>query len=100
MALVLAQMAESFSAYTKANLMHNMALMRKGIRLMRNSSKVNGVLETKVPVTQNNPKKWPYCVISREYETETLQEEFPDCVPVDSESKIEELPAMRWASQL
>ena len=51
---------------------------------------VNGVLETKVPVTQNNPKKWPYCVISREYETETLQEEFPDCVDEDGESKIKD----------
>ena len=51
---------------------------------------VNGVLETKVPVTQNNPKKWPYCVISREYETETLQEEFPDCIDEDGESKIKD----------
>ena len=51
---------------------------------------VNGVLGCVVPVTQNNPKKWPYCVISREYETETLQEEFPDCVDEDGESKIKD----------
>jgi hypothetical protein len=51
---------------------------------------INGVLETKVPITQNNPKKWPYCVISREYEIETLQEEYPDCVDDKGESKIKD----------
>ena len=50
---------------------------------------INGVLETKVPITQNDPKKWPYCVISREYEKETLQEEFPEAVDEKTgESKI------------
>jgi hypothetical protein len=50
---------------------------------------INGVLESKVPITQNDPKKWPYCVISREYEKETLQEEFPDAVDEKTgESKI------------
>ena len=49
---------------------------------------INGVLETKVPITQNDPKKWPYCVISREYEIETLQEEYTDAVDQDGESKI------------
>jgi len=49
---------------------------------------INGVLETKVPITQNDPKKWPYCVVSREYEIETLQEEYPDAVTEDGESKI------------
>ncbi len=49
---------------------------------------LNGVLETKVPITQNDPKKWPYCIISREYEIETLQEEYPNAVNEDGESKI------------
>ena len=50
---------------------------------------VNGVLETKVPITQNDMKKWPYCVISREYEKETLQDEFPDAIDEKTrESKI------------
>lgn len=41
---------------------------------------INGVLETKVPITQNDPKKWPYCVVSREFELETLQEEYEEAV--------------------
>ena len=49
---------------------------------------VNGVLETKVPITQNDPKKWPYCIFSREYEIETLQEEYPDAVDSNGDSKI------------
>lgn len=50
---------------------------------------INGVLETKVPITQNNMKKWPYCIVSREYEIETLQEEFPNAVDEKTgESKI------------
>lgn len=51
---------------------------------------VNGVLETKVPITQNDPKKWPYCIISREYEIEILQDEFPDCVDENGDSKIKD----------
>ena len=41
---------------------------------------INGVLETKVPITQNEQKDWPYCIFSREYEIETLQEQYPDAV--------------------
>jgi hypothetical protein len=52
---------------------------------------VNGVLETKVPITQNDPKKWPYCVISREFELETLQEEYPEAVDEKTgDSKIKD----------
>jgi hypothetical protein len=51
---------------------------------------VNGVLETKVPITQNDPKKWPYCIFSREYEIEILQEEFPDAVDEQGDSKIKD----------
>jgi hypothetical protein len=51
---------------------------------------INGVLETKVPITQNDPKKWPYCIFSREYEIETLQEEYPDAVTAEGESKIKD----------
>lgn len=52
---------------------------------------VNGVLESKVPITQNDPAKWPYCVISREFEMEVLQEEFPNAVDDQGESLIRDM---------
>lgn len=50
---------------------------------------IYGVLESKVPITQNCMKDWPYCVLSKEYEREKLQEEYPDAIdPETGESKI------------
>lgn len=49
-----------------------------------------GVLETKVPITQNSFSKWPYAVISGEYELEVLQQEFPDVVDDEGDSLIKD----------
>jgi len=49
---------------------------------------INGVLESKVPITQNDPRKWAYCVLSKEFETEILQEEYPDATTKDGTSAI------------
>lgn len=49
---------------------------------------VGGVLEWKVPITQNDPKKWPYAVNSEEFELETLQEDYPNVVDEHGESLI------------
>jgi hypothetical protein len=48
-----------------------------------------GVLESKVPITQNEMKDWVYCVLSREFEKEKLQEDWPDAIDEKTgESKI------------
>ncbi len=49
---------------------------------------INGTLERKVPITQNEMKDWPYCVLSREFEIEKLQEDWPDAVDKDGNSLI------------
>lgn len=49
---------------------------------------INGVLESKVPITQNDPKKWAYCVLSKEFETEILQDEYPNATTKDGTSAI------------
>jgi hypothetical protein len=47
-----------------------------------------GVLESKVPITQNEKKDWTYCVLSREYEIEAEQERWPEAVNTDGASRI------------
>ena len=51
---------------------------------------VGGVLEWKVPITQNDPKKWPYAVNSREFELEVLQDEYPEIKDKDGNSLIKD----------
>ena len=51
---------------------------------------VNGVLESKVPITQNQIRDWPYCVLSREFEKEKLQEDYPDAVDDEGNSLIKD----------
>jgi len=49
---------------------------------------IDGVLEWKVPITQKNLCDWPYAVQSREFETEYLEECYPEAVDDQGESKI------------
>lgn len=49
---------------------------------------INGVLESKVPITINNVQKWPYCVLSHEHEKEVLQEEYPDATDPDTKESL------------
>lgn len=49
---------------------------------------VSGVLESKVPITQNDMADWTYCILSKEFELEKLQEDYPDVVDEDGNSKI------------
>lgn len=51
---------------------------------------LSGVLERKVPITQNEMKDWTYCILSREFEIEKLQEDWPDAVGIDGESLIKD----------
>lgn len=50
--------------------------------------RVYGVLESKVPITQNKMERWPYCVLSEEFEVEWLQDEYPDAVNEQGDSLI------------
>lgn len=45
-------------------------------------------LERKCPVTQTKMKRWPYCILSEELETEYAQEEYPDAVDTEGNSTI------------
>ena len=47
-----------------------------------------GILESKVPITQNCIEKWPYCVLSTELEIEFAKDKYPQAVDKDGESKI------------
>lgn len=49
---------------------------------------VYGVLESKVPITQNEMAKWPYCILSQEFEVEWLQDQYPDVVNEQGDSLI------------
>lgn len=49
---------------------------------------VDGILEWKVPITQNSMESWPYAVRSKELELEIAQEKYPDAVDDKGESKI------------
>lgn len=51
--------------------------------------KLFGVLETKVPITQNCIENWPYAVISNELELEFAQEKYPEAIDAEGESKIQ-----------
>lgn len=51
---------------------------------------INGTLERKVPLTQNQMKDWPYCILSREFEKEKLQSDWPDAVDRDGNSLIKD----------
>jgi hypothetical protein len=51
---------------------------------------VSGTLERKVPITQNCMKDWPYCVLSREFEKEKLQSDWPDAVDDEGNSLIKD----------
>jgi len=49
---------------------------------------IDGVLEWKVPITQKCLDDWTYAVQSKEFETELLQDQYPDAVDGQGESKI------------
>ena len=49
---------------------------------------IDGVLEWKVPITQNHMRTWPYAVRSKELEQEFAQEKYPDAVDDEGNSKI------------
>jgi len=51
---------------------------------------LNGVLERKVPITQNEMKDWPYCILSREFEIEKLQADWPNAVDKQGNSLIKD----------
>ena len=51
---------------------------------------LHGTLERKAPITQNSMKDWPYCVLSKEFEIEKLQDDWPNAVGKDGESLIKD----------
>jgi hypothetical protein len=51
---------------------------------------LSGVLERKVPITQNEMKDWVYCILSREFEIESLQADWPNAVDSTGESLIKD----------
>ena len=51
---------------------------------------ISGTLERKVPITQNEMKDWTYCILSREFEIEKLQADWPNAVDKDGNSLIKD----------